>query len=103
VVVVALVLLIVVVLLVLAAVFGGTDPTTIDFGSFNLNITAAGAFFLGAGTLLALVVSLGLMRTAARRARARRADRKRVSELSQKLDEYKRDENENADDRTEER
>ena len=29
--------------------------------------------------------------------RARRADRKKVSELSQKLDEYKRDENETAD------
>lgn len=96
-VVLALILLIVVVLLVLAAVFGGGDPTTIDFGSFNLDISAAGVFFLGAGTLLALVVSLGLFRTAARRARARRADRKRVSELSQKLDEYKRDENETAD------
>jgi hypothetical protein len=98
VVVVALLLLIVVVLLVLAAVFGGTDPTTIDFGSFNVNLSAAGVFFLGAGTLLALVVSLGLFRTAARRARARRADRRRVSELSQKLDEYKRDEGEPAAD-----
>jgi hypothetical protein len=96
--IVALLLLIIVVLLVIAALFGGNDPTTIDFGSFNLDASAGTMFFLGAGTLLLLVISLGLFRSAARRARARRADRKKVSELSQKLDEYKRDERENPDD-----
>ena len=88
----ALLLLIIVVLLVLAALFGGNAQTSIDFGSFSLHASAGAVFFLGAGTLLLLVLSLGLFRTSAKRARARRADRKKVSELSQKLDEYKRDE-----------
>jgi uncharacterized membrane protein len=93
----ALLLLIVVVLLVIAAIFGGTAQTSIDFGSFSLHASAGAVFFLGAGTLLLLVLSLALFRTAARRARARRADRKKVSELSQKLDEYKRDEQPTSD------
>jgi hypothetical protein len=99
--VVALILLIVVVLVVIAALFGGGDPTTIDLGSANLNLSAGQDFFLGMATLLVLVISLGLFRAGARRASARRADRKKVSELSQKLDNYKRDEREDDDERTE--
>lgn len=95
--IVALLLLIVVALLVVAAVFGGNDMTSIDLGSFNLTISAAGVFFLGAGTLLVLMISLGLFRTAARRASARRADRKKVGELSDKLDAYQREERETTD------
>jgi hypothetical protein len=94
----ALILLIIVVLLVIAALFGGGDTTSMDFGSFRLEASAGVMFFLGAATLLVLVLSLGLFRTATKRASARRADRKKVSELSQKLDEYKREERENADD-----
>jgi hypothetical protein len=55
-------------------------------------------FFLGMATLLLFVLSLGMFRSAAKRSAARRADRKRVSELSSKLDEYKRDEREHNDD-----
>jgi hypothetical protein len=99
--VVALVLLIIVVLVVVAALFGGGDPTTVDLGSVNLDASAGQVFFLGMGTLLVLMISLALFRTGARRASARRADRKKVSELSQKLDDYKRDEREDDDERTE--
>ena len=90
----ALLVLIIAVLLVIAALFGGGDSTTIDMGAFNLNGPASLVFFAGMGTLLLFVLSLLMFRSAAKRAAARRADRKRVSELSSKLDEYKRDEQE---------
>ena len=88
----ALLVLLIAVLLVIAALFGGGDATTIDMGAFNLNGPASLVFFAGMGTLLLFVLSLLMFRSAAKRAAARRADRKRVSELSSKLDEYKRDE-----------
>ena len=88
----ALIVLIVAVLLVIAALFGGGEATTIDMGAFNLNGPASLVFFAGMGTLLLFVLSLLMFRVAAKRAAARRADRKRVSELSSKLDEYKREE-----------
>lgn len=88
----ALILLIIAVLLVVAAVFGGGASTTIDLGSFNVDTDATTVFFLGMATLLVLVLSLGLFRSGAKRAQARRADRKKVSELSTRLDAYKREE-----------
>ncbi len=97
----ALIVLIVAVLLVIAALFGGNDATTIDMGAFNLNGSASLVFFAGMGTLLLFVLSLLMFRSAAKRAAARRADRKRVSELSDKLDEYKRDERDSGADRDE--
>jgi hypothetical protein len=97
VVVAALVLLIVGVLLAIAVLFGGGDPTTVDLGAFNVNGPVSLFFFSGAGALLLIVLSLLLFRSAARRASARRADRKKVSELSEKLDEYKRDERDTGD------
>jgi hypothetical protein len=90
----ALIVLIVAVLLVIAALFGGGDSATLDLGSFNLESNVATIFFLGAGTLLLIVLSLGMFRSAAKRSAARRADRRKVSELSTKLDEYKREERE---------
>jgi uncharacterized integral membrane protein len=94
----ALIVLIIAVLLVIAALFGGNDPTTVDLGAFNLEANATVVFFLGMATLLLFVMSLGMFRSAAKRAAARRADRKKVSELSTKLDEYKRDERETNND-----
>jgi uncharacterized integral membrane protein len=94
----ALVLLIVVVLLVIAALFGGGDQTTVDLGAFKVDGPVMLFFFSGAVTLLLLVLSLGMFRLAARRASARRADRRKVSELSSKLDEYKREERDNPHD-----
>jgi hypothetical protein len=94
----ALIVLIVAVLIVIAALFGGGDATTLDLGAFNLNGSASLVFFLGMGTLLLFVLSLGMFRSGAKRAAARRADRKKVSELSNKLDAYKRDEHETNDD-----
>ena len=88
----ALIVLIVAVLLVIAALFGGGDSTTIDMGSFNINGPASMVFFAGMATLLLFVLALLMFRSAAKRAAARRADRKKVSELSSKLDEYKREE-----------
>ncbi len=90
----ALIVLIIAVLLVVAALFGGTDMTVVDLGAFNLEATASVVFFMGMGTLLLFVLSLGMFRSGAKRAAARRADRRKVSELSSKLDEYKRDERE---------
>jgi uncharacterized membrane protein len=94
----ALIVLIIAVLLVIAAVFGGSDQTVIDMGAFDLKGSASLVFFAGMATLLLIVLSLGMFRSAAKRASARRADRKRVGELSSKLDEYKRDERDQNDD-----
>ena len=94
----ALIVLIIAVLLVIAALFGGTDQTVVDLGAFNLEASASVVFFLGMATLLLFVLSLGMFRSGAKRAAARRADRKRVSELSTKLDEYKRDERDSNED-----
>ncbi len=99
----ALIVLIIAVLLVIAAVFGGTQTTSIDAGAITFDMPASIVFFLGMGTLLLFVMSLGMFRSAAKRASARRADRKKVSELSNKLDEYKRDERDNSDDVTRDR
>ena len=90
----ALIVLIIAVLLVIAALFGGTDTTSIDMGSFEVEGPASMVFFAGMATLLLFVLSLGLFRSGAKRAAARRADRKKVGELSTKLDAYKRDERE---------
>ena len=94
----ALIVLIIAVLLVIAALFGGNDTTVVDLGAFNLEASASVVFFLGMATLLLFVLSLGMFRSGAKRAAARRADRKRVSELSTKLDEYKRDERDSNED-----
>ncbi len=88
----ALIVLLAAVLLVIAALFGGGDATVIDLGSFNLETSATMVFFLGMATLLLFVLGIGMLRGGARRASARRADRKKVSELSDKLDAYKREE-----------
>ena len=90
----ALIVLIIAVLLVVAALFGGSDVTSIDMGAFEVEGPASLLFFAGMGTLLLFVLSLGMFRSAAKRAAARRADRRKVSELSTKLDAYKRDERE---------
>jgi len=88
----ALLVLLAAVLLVIAALFGGSDSTFIDMGAFEVEGPASLVFFGGMGTLLLFALSLGMFRSGAKRAAARRADRKKVSELSNKLDEYKRDE-----------
>jgi uncharacterized integral membrane protein len=88
----ALIVLIIAVLLVIAALYGGSDATSIDMGAFEVEGPASLVFFAGMGTLLLFVLSLGMFRSATRRAAARRADRRKVSELSTKLDAYKRDE-----------
>lgn len=93
----ALIVLIIAVLLVIAAIFGGTENTTIDFGMVTAKMDTSMAFFLGMATLLLFFLSLGLFRSAAKRAAARRADRKKVSELSNKLDAYRRDERDERD------
>jgi membrane protein implicated in regulation of membrane protease activity len=94
--VLAFILLLVAVLLVIAALFGGGDGTTIDVGSFNINTSASAVFFAGMVTLLLVVLSLSLFRRGARRAAARRAERKRVGELSHELDTYKRGERDDS-------
>ena len=77
----ALIVLIIAVLLVIAALFGGSDATSIDMGAFEVEGPASLVFFAGMGTLLLFVLSLGMFRSAVKRAAARRADRRKVSEL----------------------
>ena len=92
----ALIVLIIAVLLVIAALFGGGDTTAIDMGAFEVEGPASLVFFAGMATLLLFVLSIGMFRSGAKRAAARRADRKKVGELSNRLDAYKRDERESG-------
>jgi hypothetical protein len=104
----ALIVLLIVVLLVIAVLFGADVTSTvgsthgvitIDLGSLgSIEMDPTALFFLGMATLLLFFLSLGMFRSAAKRAAARRADRKKVSELSTKLDEYKRDERDESRD-----
>jgi membrane-bound ClpP family serine protease len=89
-VVAGLVLVIIAVLLVLAGLFGGGSQTvTLDLGAFSLDMSPAALFLFGIASMLVLAIGLGIMRVGARRARAHRQDRKKVDELSRKLDEAK--------------
>jgi uncharacterized protein HemY len=105
----ALIVLLIAVLLVIAALFGAdvtstvgstNGVVTIDLGVFDLEMDATAMFFLGMVALLLFFLSLAMFRSATKRAAARRADRKKVSELSSKLDEYKRDERDEGRDLT---
>lgn len=87
--VVALIFLLLAILLLFAGLFGGTGSAHLNLGSFSLHTNATVIFFLGMATLLLFVLSLVMIRTAGRRARERRRDRKKVGELSEKLEEYK--------------
>lgn len=88
----AFLILVIAVLIVVAAVVGGNDRTEVDLGAFVLETTASVVFFLGMATLLLIVLSLAMFRMGAKRAKARREDKKKVSELSSRLDAYKREE-----------
>lgn len=88
----AFLILVITVLIVVAAVIGGNDLTQVDLGTFVLETKASVVFFLGMATLLLLVLSLAMFRLGAKRAKARRLDKKKVSELSSRLDAYKREE-----------
>lgn len=87
----ALIILLVGVLLLVAAVLGGGASATLDLGVFKLDTNAAGVFFLGMATLLLLGLGVAMLRIAARRARARRGERRQLGELSDKLDAYRRE------------
>jgi hypothetical protein len=87
--VLALIFLLLAILLLFAGLFGGGGAAHLDLGSFSLDTNAAVVFFLGMATLLLFVLSLVMLRSAGRRARERRRDRKKVGELSEKLEEYK--------------
>ena len=77
----ALIVLIIAVLLVVAALFGGSDVTSIDMGAFEVEGPASLLFFAGMGTLLLFVLSLGMFRSAARRAAAITRSSGRVGSL----------------------
>lgn len=86
-VVAGIVLVIIAVLLFLAGLFGGSGETVrLDLGVFNLDMPPAALFLLGIVAMLILFIGLGAMRLGARRARSHRKDRKKVDELSRKLD-----------------
>ncbi len=85
----ALIVLLIAVLAVLAGIFGGSSPATFHLGSFTVKTNATAVFFLGMATLLLLVLGLAMLRAGVRRANARRRDRKKISELSTKLDTYR--------------
>lgn len=85
----ALIVLVIAVLLLLAGIFGGTG-NSLDVGPIEVE-NASAMFFLGMACLLLFVLSLGMLRAAARSASKRRTERKKVGELSKQLDEYKRE------------
>lgn len=93
----ALILLLIAVLLIIAAIFGGGADASLDLGSVDLNWNSTGIFFLGMATLLLLVLALGMLRTAVRKANTRRAERRQMGELTEKLDAYRREEREQGD------
>lgn len=88
-----LVLVILAALLVVLGLFGGTGQTvSFDLGVLGTwNLGPATLFLLGVAATLALFVGLLAIRIGARRAREHRRDRKKVGELSRKLDQVKRD------------
>jgi uncharacterized membrane protein len=89
-----LVLVILAALLVVLGLFGGTGQTvTFDLGVLGTwNLGPASLFLLGVVATLLLFIGLLAIRIGARRARAHRRDRRKVNELSRKLDQVKRDE-----------
>lgn len=90
----ALIVLIIALLLLLGAVFGGGADTTLGPGFLQIETNAAGAYFMGMATLLLFVLSLVMFRRAARRANSRRRERRQMGELSEKLDAYRREDQE---------
>ncbi len=73
-------------LLVAAIVAGADDRAAFDLGSLELSVSTTVVFLLGALTLLLLITGLSLIRSAARRAAARRKESKELSKLSAKLE-----------------
>lgn len=87
----ALIVLVIAVLLLLAGIFGGDGKAVLDLGLLRIDANSTAVFFAGMVCLLLFVLGLGMIRSAGRRASSRRKDRKKVSQLSQQLDEYKRE------------
>lgn len=85
-----LVVLVIAVLLLLAGLVGGSGPITLDLGAVSLDTNAKTVFVLGMVTLALAVLALWMMRLGLRHARSHRRDRRKVSELSQRLDEARR-------------
>jgi hypothetical protein len=86
--VLGLILILLAVALLLGAVVGGADDrAAFDMGSLNVSASTTVVFLLGAVALLMLAMGLALIRSAARRAAARRKESKELSRLSAKLDE----------------
>lgn len=82
-----LVVLIIAVLFLLAGLVGGSGPVSLDLGAMTLSTNAKTVFVLGMVTLALAVVGLWMMRIGLRHVRAHRRDRRKVTELSQRLEE----------------
>jgi membrane protein implicated in regulation of membrane protease activity len=86
--VLGLILILLAAALLLGALVGGADDrAAFDVGSLTMSMSTTVVFLLGALTLLLLILGLGMIRSAARRAAARRKESKELSRLSAKLDE----------------
>lgn len=81
-----LLLLLAAALAVAAIVAGADDRAAFDLGSLVLSVSTTVVFLVGALTLLLLLMGLSLIRSAARRASARRKESKELSKLSAKLE-----------------
>jgi len=72
---------------IVAALFGGAGQTaSFDLGVVDVETNTLGVFLLGAGTLLLLVIGLGLIRSGLARARRRRQERKELNRLHRRLE-----------------
>ena len=86
-----LLLIIIAGLLIAAGVLGGAGAATLTVGTYSINMTSAGVVLLGVGSAVILWLGFATMRGGFRRASARRAEQKRLNDLSRELDAVKRE------------
>lgn len=92
-VVAGLVVLIVAALLILAGLLGGSSNAALDLGVFDISTNSAVVFCLGMVAMALVWAGFRMMWSGLHRSRAQRRDRKRVEELSRKLDQVNGDKN----------
>jgi ABC-type nickel/cobalt efflux system permease component RcnA len=64
--------------LTVGAVYGGSDPATVEILGRSVHTTLAGVFFTGAATALVFILGLWLLQSSMGRTRRRRAERKEL-------------------------
>jgi uncharacterized membrane protein len=85
--VLGLILILVAAAVIVTAVAGGTSETTnFSAGGVHISMNSMTVFFVGAATLLVIMLGLAMVRSGAARANRRRKDTKKLKKLSAKVD-----------------